>query len=191
MRQELCPTRPKFISRREQYLHAPTKVHLPYEHKLTSLNFPGLGLQNFIHRSFSNPMQNAIINFLLVWVFLQGERVGLFLTKSFSSYKNQCPSKSVRPLGLYKCALHTGEMRSTARDTPGWDRDITSLGLNEVRQDNNLDDALRKQQMVWKEEKGGWRCTAFLLRDHQGCPSTSSNPWMSSAHPGSRSPGAF
>lgn len=35
MRQELCPTRPKFISRREQYLHAPTKVHLPYEHKLT------------------------------------------------------------------------------------------------------------------------------------------------------------
>lgn len=72
----------------------------------------------------------------------------------FHLMKNQCPSTSVRPLGMYEHALYSGEMRSMARDMPGWDRDITRLRLNEVRQDN-LDDALRKQQMVWKEEKGG------------------------------------
>lgn len=56
---------------------------------------------------------------------------------------------------MSKRASRTGETRSLARDTAGWDRDSTRLGLNEVRQDKNLDDALRKQQMVWKEEKGG------------------------------------
>lgn len=55
----------------------------------------------------------------------------------------------------YEYASCTGEIRSMARDTSGWYRGITRLGLNEVRQGNNLDDALRKQQMAWEEEHGG------------------------------------